>query len=540
MQKSAQSTDGSDVPAMRRALELAKQIEADAEWGRLATGDAKGCICFINEYCITLNPDAEPAETRFELYDYQAGLIRRLFGALFEQRFVHIDKSRQMGISWLTQAFKLYCLLFVPGFSSLTLSRKANDVDDGGENSTADSLFGRVRFMFEKLPDWMRERADAKFTHLRVTAACNPGAFLVGEGANPEAARHGSYMFGDWDEMARTPFARTIRAGWRRSVRSGIYLSTPKGKNNEFARLKKTKAEKLEHTSIHWRLHPAYGEGAYRDEDGRWRSPWYDRETQDMTDDEVAGELDISYEGSVAALIYKEWSPDFIVSPDIPYDPALPLCMGWDFGIADDTFVEISQISGKEERILRAYSGSGMLPHQHFANIETILEEIGFYGESALCASTPCVSTLRVVSDIRHYADPSGLSRSIATGSSVIHEYEMLFTKKAVGRSVRFNTPRHSVEDGIRACRRRLKAGLVRVSGRAAVFIDAIEAYGRETDREGNVKEGAAPRHDWSSHPMDGWRYRVTGVFGVREGGRRAGARVLAGGRKREDWKVSK
>lgn len=509
-----------------RTAERDKEIH-DAEWERLAAGDADECIRFINTHCITLNPDAEPAEVEFALYGYQAGLIRRLFDALCGRRFIHLDKSRQMGVSWLVQAFKLYCLLFVQNFSSLTLSRKANDVDDGGENSTVDSLFGRVRFMCRRLPGWMQARAGVNFTSLRITAACNPGAYLVGEGANPEAARHGSYMFGDWDEMARTPFARTVRAGWRRSVRAGIYLSTPKGKNNEFARLKKTVADGLEHVSLHWRLHPVYGEGAYRDEDGRWRSPWYDTETQDMTDEEVASELDISYEGSAAGLIYREWSADFVVSPDIPFDPALPLCMGWDFGVGDDTVAIISQINGKEERILRAYAANDLLPYQHFASIEAILEEIGFGGDSALC----------VWADIRHYADPSGISRNLTTKTSVVAEYERLFRERAGGRSVRFDLPRFSVEDGIRACRRRLKAGRVRVSERATVFIDAIEAYRRETDREGNVREDAKPRHDWASHPMDAWRYLSTGVFGVRGGAPQGGARFLAGGRRRQDWR---
>jgi len=502
--------------------EMSTEDNTDA-WLRLAAGTPEACIEFINTYCKTLNPDLDPPEVPFTLYDYQQDFIKVLFDAL-GRKMVHVDKSRQMGLSWVSQAFKLYCLLFVPGFSSLTLSHKLKQVDDGGENSTIKSLFGRIKFMKERLPEWMQKKAGVLFTHARITAEpINPGAFISGEAASSDAARSGAYLFGDWDEMAFTPFARTIRAGWSRSVRGGVYLSTPHGKHNEFARLKRLQAEKLDHVSIHWRKHPVYGAGAYQDDNGRWRSPWYDRETASMTDDEIASELDISYEGSIAGIIYREWRGDFVVSPDIPYESNLPLCFGWDFGKADNTAIIISQFNRDEEHILRAYADNEMLPFQHMEVVKRLLSEIGYRGDYA---------------DIQHYADPSGINRPIAQGNSVVREYEALFCALAAGRTVQFSLPRYGTEDGIRTCRRRLKAGRVYVSEQAACFVEAIESYRRKNDSQGNVKDDAEPEHDWSSHPMDAWRYMVTGIFGVDIVNPQRGKLWAAGGRPREQWRM--
>lgn len=86
---------------------------------------------------------------------------------------------------------------------------------------------------------------------------------------------------------------------------------------------------------LHWTLHSEKSEGLYYDENNKPRSPWYDNEIKSklMTPDAVARELDISYEGSVAGIIFPEFSRKLhVYSGDIGVNPHLPVIRYFDYG----------------------------------------------------------------------------------------------------------------------------------------------------------------------------------------------------------------
>jgi hypothetical protein len=117
-------------------------IVSDGEWG----------ICgqraehFINAHVMIDEPHGEGvAVIPFHLWASQA----KLLADLAVRKLVIILKARQLGISWLVCAYVLWLCLFRPGRVVLLLSK--GDLE-------AQELTRRVRVMYERLPEWMRNR----------------------------------------------------------------------------------------------------------------------------------------------------------------------------------------------------------------------------------------------------------------------------------------------------------------------------------------------------------------------------------------------
>ena len=104
------------------------------------------CIAWIETNCFILDPAATGGVLLFTLYDYQKDLVRTFFEEANKARNlatagIRIEKSRQMGDTWLLMALELYTLKHWKSFQALNVSLKEDKVDDGGQNSTTDSLY---------------------------------------------------------------------------------------------------------------------------------------------------------------------------------------------------------------------------------------------------------------------------------------------------------------------------------------------------------------------------------------------------------------
>ena len=163
-----------------------------------------------------------------------------------------------MGDSWLMVALALYTLRYWRNFQALFISRKEQKVDDGGQNSTPDSLFGKIRFMHEHLRG--ENAFPLEFRHLSIV---NPdlGGSIIGEAATTEAGRGGTYLYGLWDETAATEHSLAIHKAFAQAVRCPHYLSTPQGQSNFFALSRRF--EILRQVRHHWTSHPQKGRDKY-------------------------------------------------------------------------------------------------------------------------------------------------------------------------------------------------------------------------------------------------------------------------------------
>ena len=150
-------------------------------------------------------PDVIP----FIPYPYQEECIKEVWDSIEKWEPVFIEKSRQMGFSWLIMAIFVYGFLF-HNHKYLVLSQKQDDVDKKGDMK---SLFEKARFMLKNLPDWMLpvgwKGNDTYNKYMSISRPDGTGS-ITGESANPNASRWGTYKAIFPDEFAFQSNATTI------------------------------------------------------------------------------------------------------------------------------------------------------------------------------------------------------------------------------------------------------------------------------------------------------------------------------------------
>ena len=103
-------------------------------------------VYFCKTYChILATADKSGAWELFDLWPAQEEVAR----ALPLHRAIVMLKARQLGFTWLIVAYALHQLLFFPIATVLLFSKR--------DDEAAELLEFRLREMYERLPDWMRQ-----------------------------------------------------------------------------------------------------------------------------------------------------------------------------------------------------------------------------------------------------------------------------------------------------------------------------------------------------------------------------------------------
>lgn len=314
---------------------------------------------FIECECKIFNPELFPPDDNpFYLYKYQRDFINNdLYPAYLNGQSLLDEKTRQMGMSWVYCAFMLWGLLHDPGFSGFALSKKEALVDDGGETSTLDSLFGKIRYMYGHLSSsyvlgykekYRNKSTILKFKKLRIWNQMT-NAYLVGSSANSDAGRGGTYKFAFWDETASTPKSETIFSAFKLAGKCKCYNSTVRGRGNVFSRLRWNKDSGVKVVNIHWTQHPNRIKNKKWDtETETWVSDWYLNECRDMTPEQIAQELDIDYDVSVSGRVYTGLNVRTHVTDVVWCDEWKErTIISWDLGVSDETFATIIQVDNQ-------------------------------------------------------------------------------------------------------------------------------------------------------------------------------------------------
>jgi len=487
---------------------------------------------FIDNECWVFNPDKSPSILRFKLYDYQREFVKKLYKKYLNQENILDEKTRQMGLSWLYMAFFLWGLLFDPGFSGFVMSYKEKLVDDGGSESTIDSLLGKLRFMNDYLgrdseskiinEDISRLSQELHFKYLRVSNK-KTGAYLVGSSANPNAGRGGSYRIGLWDETASTPKSEIIFPAFHQAVRCQCLNSTVRGKGNVFARLRHLPDSDYEVVTLHWALHPEKAEGMTW-ENGKPTSPWYEKQCLDLSPTQVAQEIDIDYEASVEGRVYDKFSRLVHVRTlDFNPDWKSSSIIAWDLGVSDETFGSVMQMDNQ--------GSIGVIDE-----IVGTDEEISFY-IGLICGVEP--AELKFMSadrkkmyldfltrsrkfgyrDLIQVAGPDAVQRSITSKRSVRDQF---LRAGSLGRDSqgkitdrRYRNLRmipltgYKIMDRIIAAKKLMNPqnNHLVISDRCVNLIERLLNYKWTKTTEGMNKE--SPEHDWASHGSDSFGYGI-------------------------------
>ena len=280
---------------------------------------SRDILFWINAFAWTYDPrvikDGRSPKLPFITWEFQDNAFLCLDESIGSTDVI-VEKSRDMGASWICLTTFAYHWLFRPMESFLMVSRKEALVDGAG-----DSLFSHIDFILKGLPAWMRPQR--KRNKLKLINEEN-GSKIEGESTTDNIGRGGrrtallidefaAFDQGGWDVLSATADNTNTR----------LFNSTPNGTANAFFSQLEAGTPRIR---MHWSDHPEKGAGLYRpsrlggveiidkdyifDKDFKFsgevpsgeeglRSPWYDRECIRRSHAvEIATQLDIDYQGS--------------------------------------------------------------------------------------------------------------------------------------------------------------------------------------------------------------------------------------------------
>lgn len=160
---------------------------------------------------------------------------------------------------------------------------------------------------------------------------------------------------------------------------------------------------------------------------------------------------------------------------ELPYERSLPVHTAWDLGIGDSTAIWFFQVVGAEIRVIDHYEAHAQgLPH--YAGV--LASKPYRYGED--------------------FVPHDAKVRELGTGRTRIETLQQL------GRNPKL-VPLHKVGDGINAARLSLDACWFDRS-RCKDGLEALRQYRADFDEKTRAFKDA-PRHDWTSHSADAFRY---------------------------------
>lgn len=166
------------------------------------------------------------------LWPAQEEILRFLLAGLHQKRDRCLNKSREIGATWLACAL-LYWLSAIAeereGFAALAISRVEDLVDDGTNNS----IFGKIRFQHKMQPTFLRApiARDA-----RMIVEFDKGGTIEGESTNSSAGRSGRYavvLADEWAFVERQK-QRPIALALASVARTWWRVSTPNGQGEDF------------------------------------------------------------------------------------------------------------------------------------------------------------------------------------------------------------------------------------------------------------------------------------------------------------------
>lgn len=209
-------------------------------------------VKFIDDWGITYDPRRKPAIMPFVMFPRQRELIEWIRERDLNREDGIIEKSRDMGVTWLAVWYATWKWLFEDGTKVAFGSRKEMLVDKPGD---PDSIIEKARMGIRLLPPQLQ---PANFKPKRDLAFCKlvnraNGASVTGEaGVNIGRGGRNSVYF--IDEAAFLERPDSVEAALSANCDCKIYISTPSGPGGPFFRYRHSGRYKV--FTFHWRDDP--------------------------------------------------------------------------------------------------------------------------------------------------------------------------------------------------------------------------------------------------------------------------------------------
>lgn len=263
-----------------------------------------------------------------------------------------------------------------------------------------------------------------------------------------------------WVEVIRP--ALSDRKGW------AVFIGTPKGRNGFFDVYTHAKDDPT------W-----FATELKASQTGLLDQDELDDMRAMLTPEAYDQELECSFDAAILGSYFGRDIADAETSGrigDVGYDPAVPVHTAWDLGIGDSTAIWFFQIIGKEVHVVDHYEANG----QGLAHYASVLAAKPYrYG--------------------RDYLPHDGMARELGTGRS---RFETL---KSLTHRHPFLVPKLDVMDGINAARLTIGKAWFDAE-RCRDGLEALRQYRAGYDDKRKVFTNE-PRHDWTSHSADAFRY---------------------------------
>lgn len=185
------------------------QIETDEEGKRKAAGGIK--------------------RVPFVTWPMQDALLLRIRRAVHEGTNLAVDKSREVGATWVELFDDIHRWLFERDTSVLLVSRKQDAVDAPGDPN---SLFWKLDFGIAMLPDWMRpseKRGNHPARSFMKWQNFESGSVITGESSNANIGRSGRMTKITFDEAAANPEFEAGLMSAADATGTIVAISTPAG-----------------------------------------------------------------------------------------------------------------------------------------------------------------------------------------------------------------------------------------------------------------------------------------------------------------------
>ena len=242
---------------LRYRIKIIATAQADPKLQELHKSLCKSSILyFVNTFAYCYEPRATDPERRnipFVTFPFQDEVLTWMVWCISMRMEGIVAKSRDMGATWMLIAVIDWLSIFYRGNTSYLTSLREEDVD----NRMPDSLFGKLRYMHMRLPDWLQcgwtdhgERVD-RMNNIEFPET---GAYIRGQKVESTGGRQGRATILGVDEFAHVTAALTALAAFSALAPTIFYISTPEGPGNPFAVMAQEVGANVKR--LHWKDHP--------------------------------------------------------------------------------------------------------------------------------------------------------------------------------------------------------------------------------------------------------------------------------------------
>lgn len=368
---------------------------------------------FIIDWGMTFDPRGPerglPSSVPFLLFPRQEEFVAWMLERWRAQEPGLVEKSRDMGMSWLLVGLGATLCLFMPGLALGFGSRKEEYVDKLGAPK---SLFFRARMFIKNLPAEFRPGWDARIhaPHMRIMFP-KTGSVMTGE-AGDAIGRGDRASFYIVDEAAHLERPELIDASLSATTNCRIDLSSVNGMGNPFAQ--KRHSGRIPVFIFDWR------------DDPRKDDAWYAKQCEELSPVVVAQEIDRNYLASVEGqLIPSEYS-----QAAIDIDKLLGITMTGrrraGFDVADEGNDPLAYLATKGNRVerLEEWKGKGSDIFQSVIRVFGYCEEDGhprfYYDADGLGAGVR--GDANQINQARHDAGKGTIAVMAFRGSAAVHD----------------------------------------------------------------------------------------------------------------------